>query len=461
MRLLVVDDSPTIRKLIEITFRGTPWTLEFAATGAEAVAKAATAPDAMLLDYILPDMKAAEVCRRLAADPRAARVPVLLVSSKASLVRDELGVFPQVKGFLAKPFSGHELLAHVAAATSSLVGSPAAGPPAAPVLAERAPPRPREAAAQVLYARLRAGLERLPAWERERGEAAAGAYYARKLLTPELVEGLLDELVALPREGSGPAPGPRDARPAPPSALQRELEQLRRPSAWGEGEGRAVELERIYERAAGFSTKVRQVELSASEQRVLTVIDGRAPLRVIAERTGLDARELGRVVHRLAQIELLHPRPGLQPSSVVTSPTLAILDRDREGVLRPLAALLRRRAEPIEVRDLSAEPDALAAIRRDRPCLVLLNPEGAPFDLAEVAREVRRSEALANISLAALLERRDPARIDALAAVGFDAVWVKPLHFREVSQLIASAFLAAELVNGAERKESHVNHPHH
>jgi hypothetical protein len=60
-----------------------------------------------------------------------------------------------------------------------------------------------------------------------------------------------------------------------------------------------------------------------------------------------------------------------------------------------------------------------------------------------------------------VLEKRSAARIDQLAAVGFDAVWVKPLHFREVSQLIASSFLAADLVLEAERKENHGNDPHH
>jgi CheY-like chemotaxis protein len=122
---------------------------------------------------------------------------------------------------------------------------------------------------------------------------------------------------------------------------------------------------------------------------------------------------------------------------------------------------LRRRPEPIEVRDLGAEPDPVAAIKRDRPCLVILNQDAAGVDIAEIAREIRHSEALANISLAAVLERRSSARIDQLAAAGFDAVWVKPLHFRDVSQLIASSFLAADLVLEAERRETHGNHPHH
>jgi DNA-binding NarL/FixJ family response regulator len=142
----------------------------------------------------------------------------------------------------------------------------------------------------------------------------------------------------------------------------------------------------------------------------------------------------------------LHPRHTLRPSSVATGHTLAVLDPDRQGVQQTLQGLLRRRPDPIEVRDLSGEGDALAAIRRDRPCLVLLNPEGARFDIIELARAVRRSDTLGNTALAALLEQPAPEQMDRLAAAGFDAVWIKPVHFREVSQLIASAFLTAELV---------------
>jgi len=62
-RLLVIDDSLTIRKLVELSFRTTSFVLDFATSGAEGVAKAAqSAPDVILLDCVLPDMKSADVC---------------------------------------------------------------------------------------------------------------------------------------------------------------------------------------------------------------------------------------------------------------------------------------------------------------------------------------------------------------------------------------------------------------
>src|SRR5204863_104218 len=82
-------------------------------------------------------------------------------------------------------------------------------------------------------------------------------------------------------------------------------EKLRRPSVWGEADARLGDGEQVYERAASFSSKLRQLELSANEQRVLTVVDGRASVRGIAERSGLEPREVGRILYRLAEVQLI------------------------------------------------------------------------------------------------------------------------------------------------------------
>jgi CheY-like chemotaxis protein len=60
-----------------------------------------------------------------------------------------------------------------------------------------------------------------------------------------------------------------------------------------------------------------------------------------------------------------------------------------------------------------------------------------------VARAIRATPQLANVSLAAVLESRAQAKMDDLAAAGFDAVLVKPVHYLDLSQLIASSCLAA------------------
>jgi CheY-like chemotaxis protein len=67
-------------------------------------------PDLILLDLHLPDMPGQEVLRRLQAEPRTARVPVVILSADArpSLIKELLG--QGVKAFMTKPLDVKELL---------------------------------------------------------------------------------------------------------------------------------------------------------------------------------------------------------------------------------------------------------------------------------------------------------------------------------------------------------------
>jgi two-component system OmpR family response regulator len=57
-RVLVIDDSTTVRKLVEIAMRGSGVAIDVAATGSEGVAQArAVTPDVVLLDFLLPDLR--------------------------------------------------------------------------------------------------------------------------------------------------------------------------------------------------------------------------------------------------------------------------------------------------------------------------------------------------------------------------------------------------------------------
>src|SRR3954471_3291367 len=234
MRLLVIDDSATIRKLVEISFRGTGWALDFAGSGAEGLARAAQGgPTMILLDYVLPDMKAAEVCKRLSADERCARIPVVLMSAKTELAREDLSRMGRVVSFVAKPFTPQELLARVneAAEAAAAPAGPVVAAPAAtaPARQSRFSFKQKEAAAKVLYQKLRRQLESLPEWARERGEAPAAPFFARKLFTGDVVEALLEELAPLCQELGQVRPETGAPEPSP---LQRDLERLRQPSAW-------------------------------------------------------------------------------------------------------------------------------------------------------------------------------------------------------------------------------------
>jgi DNA-binding response OmpR family regulator len=81
-RVVVVDDEPEIRMLVERTLRAQGYEVETAADGEEGLAKVqARLPDLVLLDAMLPKMHGFEVARRLRSDPRTRPVPIVMMTA--------------------------------------------------------------------------------------------------------------------------------------------------------------------------------------------------------------------------------------------------------------------------------------------------------------------------------------------------------------------------------------------
>lgn len=113
--IMVVDDSPTIRKILGLTLERAGYTVVAEPDGERAVARLAElVPDLILLDIAMPKLDGYEVCRRIKSDPRTAQVPVVMLSGKG-------GFFDKVKGrmvgateYLTKPFETPAVLAAIA-----------------------------------------------------------------------------------------------------------------------------------------------------------------------------------------------------------------------------------------------------------------------------------------------------------------------------------------------------------
>ena len=113
-RLLVVDDSLTIRRALEFILKPRGFALEFAADGREALDRAATfQPDLVLLDYVLPDMRGPDVCSALSAIPATAQTPVILVSAKGASIRQAYQDAQNVVSYVTKPFKPQVVLSVV------------------------------------------------------------------------------------------------------------------------------------------------------------------------------------------------------------------------------------------------------------------------------------------------------------------------------------------------------------
>jgi CheY-like chemotaxis protein len=128
-RILVIDDSTTLRKLVEIAMRGTGSEVDFAANGSDGVSRARTRrPDVILLDYLLPDLRSADVCQRLRDDLATSSVPVVIMSANQRSVLEDFRKFSSVVGFIAKPFTAAQIrsrLEVVVRHSSRLVGDAA------------------------------------------------------------------------------------------------------------------------------------------------------------------------------------------------------------------------------------------------------------------------------------------------------------------------------------------------
>ena len=112
--ILIVDDEPVTREIIEGLLMAEDYNLAFAGGGTEALAKAtALTPDLILLDVMMPDMDGFEVCQHLRADPLLAEVPVIMVTALDDRPSRLKGIKVGADDFVTKPFDHLELRARV------------------------------------------------------------------------------------------------------------------------------------------------------------------------------------------------------------------------------------------------------------------------------------------------------------------------------------------------------------
>ncbi len=114
-RVLVVDDEPNIVNLVRMSLRFHGFDVVTAASGGEALrAVAATRPDLIVLDVMLPDTDGFEVCRRLRARPDT-DVPVIFLTARHGPADKVTGLTYGGDDYVTKPFSVDELVARVRA----------------------------------------------------------------------------------------------------------------------------------------------------------------------------------------------------------------------------------------------------------------------------------------------------------------------------------------------------------
>src|SRR5512136_2804601 len=112
--ILVVDDTPASLRLLTELLAKEGYRIRPASDGALALKSvAAKAPDLILLDVSMPDMDGYEVCRRLKADEKSNRIPVVFISSFGDTQQKVAGFEAGGVDYITKPFETEEVLARV------------------------------------------------------------------------------------------------------------------------------------------------------------------------------------------------------------------------------------------------------------------------------------------------------------------------------------------------------------
>jgi two-component system, OmpR family, response regulator MprA len=114
MHILVVDDESAVREAIERALRLDGYDVAVAADGREALETLdARAPDAVVLDVLMPQVDGLDVCRRLR--DRGDRTPVLMLTARDAVADRVAGLDAGADDYLVKPFALEELLARLRA----------------------------------------------------------------------------------------------------------------------------------------------------------------------------------------------------------------------------------------------------------------------------------------------------------------------------------------------------------
>ena len=112
--VVLADDSPTIRKVVELSFAGENCELHCFPSGEAALDYLRTGPvDVLLADVFLPGVDGYELCRELKANPRTGHVPVVLLAGTFEPFDIRRAERVGYHSYLTKPFATSQLLALV------------------------------------------------------------------------------------------------------------------------------------------------------------------------------------------------------------------------------------------------------------------------------------------------------------------------------------------------------------
>lgn len=115
MKVLIAEDDPLSRRLLEATLSKFGYEVVLAADGAEAwaILQSQDAPSLAILDWMMPEIDGVEICRRVRNLPTATPPYLMLLTAKGEKTDVVVGLDAGANDYLTKPFDRSELRARI------------------------------------------------------------------------------------------------------------------------------------------------------------------------------------------------------------------------------------------------------------------------------------------------------------------------------------------------------------
>jgi|TARA_B110000238_G_scaffold200735_1_gene252093 two-component system OmpR family response regulator len=109
--VLLIEDEPNIIEALSFIFLRDGWKVDAHSDGANAVATTIqTAPNAIILDVMLPNKSGFEILEDLRSLPEYQAVPILMLTARGQTKDRDLALAKGATQFMTKPFSNAEVL---------------------------------------------------------------------------------------------------------------------------------------------------------------------------------------------------------------------------------------------------------------------------------------------------------------------------------------------------------------
>jgi len=114
--ILVIDDEKDLLELVRYNLEKDQFDVITVSDGKSGLDIASRhRPDLIVLDLMMPETDGLEVCRRLRSDERTARIPLIMLTARATEADRVVGLEMGADDYITKPFSPRELVARVRA----------------------------------------------------------------------------------------------------------------------------------------------------------------------------------------------------------------------------------------------------------------------------------------------------------------------------------------------------------